>query len=148
MLQVAVARLLGYRWPAEQDGAMELAVEQREWVARCEELLSHSDKDGIVCIPSVRGESPAGDRLLGLLSASFREDWNDGVLGKLLAGTGSATLDDYLRHGFFDEHCKLFHHRPFVWHIHDGRRDGFHALVNYHKLAEGSKARAASFSNP
>ena len=138
VLQVAVARLLGYRWPAEQDGAMELAVEQREWVARCEELLSHSDKDGIVCIPSVRGESPAGDRLLGLLSASFREDWNDGVLGKLLAGTGNATLDDYLRHDFFHEHCKLFHHRPFVWHIHDGRRDGFQALVNYHKLAEGS----------
>ena len=40
--------------------------------------------------------------------------------------------------GFFDEHCKLFHHRPFVWHIWDGRRrDGFHALVSYHKLAAG-----------
>ena len=27
---------------------------------------------------------------------------------------------------------------PFIWHIWDGRkRDGFHALVNYHKLAEG-----------
>lgn len=24
--------------------------------------------------------------------------------------------------------------RPFVWHILDGRPDGFHALVNYHKL--------------
>src|SRR5262249_51898635 len=24
---------------------------------------------------------------------------------------------------------------PFVWHVWDGRRDGFHALVNYHKLA-------------
>ena len=47
-------------------------------------------------------------------------------------------LDDWLRNGFFEEHCKLFHHRPFVWHIWDGRkRDGFHALVNYHKLCEG-----------
>ena len=28
---------------------------------------------------------------------------------------------------------------PFIWHIWDGRkRDGFHALVNYHKLAEGA----------
>jgi len=28
----------------------------------------------------------------------------------------------------------LFHQRPFIWHIWDGLRDGFHALVNYHKL--------------
>ena len=137
VLQVAVARLLGYRWPAEQDAGMELADEQREWVSRCKELLSHADEDGIVCIPSVRGEPPAGDRLLRLLAASFRDEWYDGVLSKLLAEAGSATLDDYLRNRFFDEHCKLFHHRPFVWHIHDGRRDGFHALVSYHKLAEG-----------
>ena len=137
VLQVAVARLLGYRWPAEQDAVMELADEQREWVRRCEELLSHADEDGIVCIPSVRGKPPAGDRLLGLLAAAFGDAWNDGVLSKLLAEAGSATLDDYLRNRFFDEHCKLFHHRPFVWHIHDGRRDGFHALVSYHKLAEG-----------
>ena len=137
VLQVALPRLLGYRWPAEQDDDMELASEQREWVRRCDTLLPHADKDGIVCIPSVRGEPPAGDRLLALLAASFGDAWNDTVLGKLLAGTASATLDEYLRHRFFDEHCKLFHHRPFVWHIHDGRGDGFHALVSYHKLAEG-----------
>ena len=35
VLQVAVARLSGYRWPAEQDAGMELAGEQREWVRRC-----------------------------------------------------------------------------------------------------------------
>ena len=56
VLQVAVARLLGYRWPAEQDVGMELADEQREWVQRCDALLNHADEDGIVCIPSVRGE--------------------------------------------------------------------------------------------
>ncbi len=132
------ARLLGYRWPAEQDAEMELAGEQREWVTRCEDLLAHADKDGIVCIPSVRGESPAGDRLLGLsLAAAFGAAWDDGMLGKLLAQAGTASLDDWLRNRFFEEHCKLFHHRPFLWHIHDGRRDGFHALVSYHKLAEG-----------
>ena len=137
VLQVSVARLLGYRWPAEQDAGMELDNEQRAWVRRCEELLDVADEDGIVCIPSVRGEPPAGDRLLGLLAAAFGDEWNDGVLIKLLGEAGSGTLDYYLGHRFFDEHCKLFHHRPFVWHIHDGRRDGFQALVNYHKLAEG-----------
>ena len=138
VLQVAVARLLGYRWPAELDSGMELAGEQREWVRRTASLRKWLDEDGIVCIPSVRGESPAEERLLGMLAAAFAEQWDDGILGELLASLKSHSLDDWLRDSFFDEHCKLFHHRPFIWHIWDGRRrDGFHALVNYHKLAEG-----------
>ena len=136
--QVAVARLLGYRWPAELDGDMELADEQREWVQRVETLLGRADEDGIVCIPSVRGEAPAGERLLELLAAAFGDAWDEGMLNKLLAEAGGQSLDDWLRDHFFEQHCKLFHHRPFVWHIWDGRRrDGFHALVSYHKLAEG-----------
>ena len=138
VLHVAVARLLGYRWPAEQDAEMELAKEQREWVRRSEELLRLADEDGIVCIPSVRGEPPAGERLLELLAAAYGDAWNEGVLAKLLAEAGGKSLDYWLRSQFFEQHCKLFHHRPFVWHIWDGRRrDGFHALVSYHKLAEG-----------
>lgn len=35
---------------------------------------------------------------------------------------------------FFEQHAKRFHHRPFIWHIWDGKKDGFSALVNYHKL--------------
>ena len=137
VLQVAVARLLGYRWPAEQDGEMELAVEQREWVRRSEELLGWADEDGIVCIPSVRGEPAASERILGLLAAAYGDAWNEGVLVTLLAEARSQSLDDWLRDHFFEQHCKLFHHRPFVWHIWDGRRrDGFHALVSYHRLAE------------
>ena len=138
VLQVAVARLLGYCWPAEQDDEMELADEQREWVRCAEALSGWADEDGIVCIPSVRGESPAGERLLGLLAAAYGDAWNEGTLTRLLAETGSRSLDDWLRNQFFEQHCKLFHHRPFVWHIWDGRRrDGFHALVSYHRLAEG-----------
>ncbi len=138
VLQVAVARLLGYRWPAERDADMELADEQREWVRRCEALLDRADEDGIICISPVRGEPSAEDRLLGLLAAAFGEAWNDAVLAKLLAEVDSPSLDDWLRNRFFTRHCQLFHNRPFIWHIWDGRRrDGFHALVNYHKLAEG-----------
>ena len=138
VLHVAVARLLRYRWPAEQDAEMELADEQREWVRRSEELLGLADEDGIVCIPSVRGEPPAGERLLELLAAAYGDAWNEGVLTRLLDDAGGKSLDDWLRNQFFEQHCKLFHHRPFVWHIWDGRRrDGFHALVSYHKLAAG-----------
>ena len=137
VLQVAVARLLDYRWSAEGDANMELAGEQREWVVRSEQLLDWTDEDGIACIPSVRGEPAVAERLLQLLAASFGDTWNDGVLTKLLIAAASPGLDDGLRNRFFEQHCKLFHQRPFVWHIWDGRkRDGFHALVNYHKLAK------------
>ena len=138
VLQVAVARLLGYRWPAEQDSEMELADEQREWVRRCVSLSSCADEDGIVCIPPVRGEPSAAQRLLHVLAIAFGDQWHDGVLSKILADSGENTLDDWLRNRFFEQHCTLFHHRPFIWHVWDGRRrDGFHALINYHKLAAG-----------
>ena len=140
VLHVAVARLLGYRWPAERDTAMELAAEQREWVGHCAALHDFADADGIVCLPSVRGELPAEQRLLRLLAAAFGEAWTDTTSSRLLAAAGSRSLGDWLRDRFFEQHCKLFHHRPFVWHVWDGRRDGFHVLVNYHKLAAGDGA--------
>jgi len=139
VLQVTVARLLGYHWPAENDPDMELAKEQREWVEKARTLYRFEDEDGIVCIPSVRGERPAAERLLELLHAAYGDEWHDGVLAKLLAEVDGRNLEDWLRNKFFEQHSKLFHHRPFIWHIWDGRkRDGFHALVNYHKLAEGN----------
>ena len=140
VLHVAVCRLLGYRWPTERDEAMELAAEQREWVGRCAALHDFADRDGIVCLPAVRGELTAEQRLLRLLSSAFGEAWSDATRSRLLASAGSRSLGDWLRDRFFEQHCKLFHHRPFVWHVWDGRRDGFHALVNYHKLAAGGGA--------
>ena len=139
-LQVAVARLAGYRWPAETDTAMELADEARTWIARCKELAAHTDDDGIVCLPSVRGEAPAHDRMLKLLIAAWETvqpgSWKPAVLDKLLADADCAGkgLDVWLREKFFEQHAKRFHHRPFIWHVWDGLKDGFAALVNYHQL--------------
>jgi hypothetical protein len=139
-LQVAVARLAGYRWPAETDTAMELSDDARTWIAHCDKLAEQVDDDGIVCLPSVRGEPAAHDRLLKLLIASWETvqpgSWKPAVLDKLLsdadwAGKG---LDTWLREKFFEQHAKRFHHRPFIWHVWDGLKDGFGALVNYHKL--------------
>jgi hypothetical protein len=135
-LQVAVDRLLGYRWPAELEPEMELSDEARFWAKRCDDLLSYADKDGIVCIPSVRGESSAADQILNLLAAAYGDAWSADKLFELLRGADHAgkTLETWLRDNFFLQHCKLFHNRPFIWHIWDGHRDGFAALVNYHKL--------------
>jgi hypothetical protein len=135
-LQVAVARLLGYRWPAETDADMELSDEARDWIGQSEKLLTFADADGIVCIPPVRGEAPAAERLLSLLAAAHGGAWSNDTLARLLqrADHAGKTLEFWLRDKLFRQHCQRFHHRPFIWHIWDGLSDGFAALVNYHKL--------------
>lgn len=70
------------------------------------------------------------------LQAVFSGEWNNQTITQLLAkeGAASSNLEDWLRKEFFIQHCKVFQNRPFIWHIWDGRNDGFSALVNYHKL--------------
>jgi hypothetical protein len=89
--------------------------------------------DGIVCLSGLNREQPAAARLRALLGDAFNGNFDERAL---ISSTGSekTTLEDWLRDEFFEQHCSLFHHRPFIWHIWDGRKDGFHVLVNYHKL--------------
>lgn len=120
-LQVGVGRLVGYRWP-EQPAS--------------DDLDEQADEDGIVCLLAVGGELPAADRLTRLLAAAYGDEWSPALLRRLLERVGSKkkTLGDWLGDEFFKHHCKVFQHRPFVWHIWDGNTDGFSALVNYHRL--------------
>lgn len=146
LLQVAVGRLLGYRWPPELDPEMRLDPVAREWANRCDELKEFADEDGIVCLSATRGERSAADRVRELLVAALGSDWSANKERELLAAIAAeqstekktvqpaASLEDWLRDDFFTEHCKLFHHRPFVWHIWDGNKNGFHCLVNAHKI--------------
>jgi hypothetical protein len=139
VLQVVVAQLLGYYWPRQRgetpEGTHSTALNSSG---------TYLDHDGIVCLFALKGEAPAEQRLNALLADVFRVDWSAARLVNLLTEVGFAgkTLDDWLRDGFFQQHCELFQLRPFVWHIWDGRRDGFHALVNYHRLsAPGGEGR-------
>ncbi len=138
-LQVAVLRLVGYRWPAETDASMRIAPKGRDLAAKAAALETGcpSDPDGIACLIASKGKAPAHERLIALLADAFGAEWSAEKLASLLAEVGFAgkTIQDWLRDGFFENHCALFHQRPFVWHVWDGRRDGFHALVNYHRLA-------------
>jgi hypothetical protein len=124
-LQVSVARLVGYNWPRKTGASFidcpSLAPDGLE---------SYSAKDGIVCLASVAGEENGVSRLRALLQAAFGHDYN---FKQLLVGKKSSTLEMWLRDEFFEEHCQIFD-LPFVWHIWDGLKDGFHALVNYHRL--------------
>jgi hypothetical protein len=150
-LQVALARVLGYRWPAEKvDDASSvvnnnaagssvydtLADEAKELIEAVKAFDHLSDEDGIFCIPSVNAEQAGAERLRDYLQQVFAGEWNNQTITQLLQkeGAKSTNLEAWLRDEFFVQHCKVFQNRPFIWHIWDGRKDGFSALVNYHKL--------------
>jgi hypothetical protein len=139
-LNVAVARLVGYRWP-RQNGA--------EFVDSpalgSDGLEDFADEDGIACLSSVRGERPAAERLRTLLAAAFGKEWSPAREADLLEALGHAgeSLEEWLRDHFFEEHSQLFHQRPFVWQVWDGRKDGFSALVNHHHLDRSTLERLA-----
>ena len=141
-LQAAVARLVGYIWPAELDSNIHISPEAREWVGRCRGLEHFADDDGIVCLGATRGERKAADRLRDLLANCFGDEWSATKERELLSASSPSSspahsIEDWLRDNFFAEHCRLFQNRPFVWHIWDGNKHGFHCLVNAHKLTGG-----------
>jgi len=76
-------------------------------------------------------------RVRALLEAAYGNKWTPGLLNDLLtkAGSGGKSLEEWLKNDFFAQHCEIFQDRPFVWHLWDGRKDGFNVLVNYHRLA-------------
>lgn len=119
-LQVAVARLLGYCWPQQKSDALNI----------------YAEKGSIICLPSVGGEDIAAERLRRLLATAYGDAWSPAIQERLLldVGFGGKSLDLWLRDGFFTQHCSLFHNRPFILHIWDGLKDGFSALINYHRL--------------
>jgi hypothetical protein len=124
-MQVAVARLLGYRWPEQPDDDTD-------------GVDALADPDGIVCLPGLNGEQPAADRLRAVLESAYGDAWSARTMQRLLddVGFGGMDLAAWLadKKGFFAQHVKLFHNRPFIWQISDGQRGGFSALVNYHRL--------------
>jgi hypothetical protein len=126
-LQVAVARLLGYRWPRQTGSEFPDCP-----ALGPDGLEPFADADGIVCLPAIHREQPAAHRLRELLAAALGPFDERQLLAQ--AGAKATRLEDWLQDEFFEAHCKLFHARPFVWHLWDGRKDGFHALVNYHQL--------------
>jgi hypothetical protein len=140
-LHVAVARLLGYRWPRQTGSSFPDCP-----ALDADGLESFADADGIVCLSPINREAPAAARLRHLLAAALGTYDERALLATSgQKGSRAKTLEEWLRDEFFEQHCALFHDRPFVWHIWDGLKDGFHVLVNYHRL-ENATLQKLTFS--
>lgn len=137
-LHVALARLAGYRWPAESDPDMRLSAEARAWIAKAASLPA-PDADGILPLSAVGAERPLADRLRDYLNVAI-PGWDearlvreaderiDKKIGKDLS------LEGWLRDRAVRQHSALFHNRPFLWQVWDGQKDGFSAFLHYHRL--------------
>lgn len=134
-LNVAVARLVGYRWPRQTGSSFPDCP-----ALGPDGLETHADDDGIVPLTAIKGEAGAAERIVSLLATAYGAEWSVAKQINLLiaAGARGPLLEDWLLDDFFEQHCAMFHQRPFIWHIWDGRRDGFNVLVNYHMLAAGN----------
>ena len=83
-LHVALARLAGYRWPAETDETMRLSAEAR---ARLKEAagLPEPDADGLLTLVPVLGERPLADRLRAYCTAAWGDVWTANTEAALIA---------------------------------------------------------------
>lgn len=137
-LHVALARLAGYRWPAETDPGMRLSLEARDWVIKAA-TLPQADADGVLPVLAVAGDRPLADRLRDYLNAAM-PGWDEAALvreadERIDKKVGKdSSLEAWLRDRAFRQHCALFHNRPFLWQVWDGQKDGFSAFLHYQRL--------------
>lgn len=145
-LHVALARLCGYRWPAELDDDIELSEEARAWIEKASSLPS-GDNDGLLGVLPVAGEKSLANRLRAYLAAAFGSDWSDALERRLIAEADETldkkvahdgSLEAWVRDRAFRQHCALFDQRPFLWHISDGLKDGFSVFVHYHRFDQAN----------
>ncbi len=150
-LQVALARIAGYRWPAETDANMRLSAGARARIAEAA-TLPEADADGLLALVPVLGERPLADRLRAYCTAAWGDAWTQGSEAALIAAAcerakdrppKQLTLDAWLRSHAARQHAKLFHDRPFLWWITDGRADGFTVVAHYHRLDHATLERLA-----
>ena len=141
-LQVALARLAGYCWPAETDASMWLSEEAKQRAAVAS-ALPGADVDGVLLLHATGTGRPLADRLRALLVAAYGDKITPAREAKLVRAADvlldkkearDATLEGWLRDRAFRQHCVLFHQRPFLWQVWDGGKSGFSVFLHYHRL--------------
>ena len=141
-LHVALARIAGYRWPAETDRTMSLANLARQRIALATALPS-ADSDGVLPLHATGTDRPLADRLRAVLSAAYGGPMTPTQEAGLIRAADAkldkkdsrdVSLEGWLRDRAFRQHCVLFQQRPFLWHVWDGLKDGFSAFLHYHRL--------------
>lgn len=108
--EVVLARLLGFRWPTEAPLASNI---QPPWYLCVHETAAPSREEDLVRFQrALQQQAPASE----------------------LAKASLERLRAWLRNEFFEQHCRSFLDRPFLWQIWDGEPDGFSVILRCHAL--------------
>lgn len=89
---------------------------------------------------TVSGDNTEALRLLtGFIGMVYGEDTLEENLSFIASaigdkGTPAEVIQTYLRNGFFHDHCKIYKKRPIYWLFDSGRKNGYKALVYFHRL--------------
>ena len=130
---------------------MRLSAEGRARVADAA-TLPEEDADGLLALVPVLGERPLADRLRAYCIVTWGSGWHASTEATLVMAAcerakdkppKQLTLDAWLRTHAARQHAKLFHDRPFLWWITDGRADGFTVIAHYHRLTKSNLERLA-----
>lgn len=133
-LHVAVAKMMGYCWPRETGSPFPGCPEIRK-----SSLSLHDDPEvGVMFVHAFGANLDAASLLEQHLAKAYGNEWSESLLRELLKKTDcpGQTLENWLRNAFFEEHCRIFKNRPFIWQIWDGCAGGFSVLLNYHMLSQ------------
>lgn len=148
-LHTALARLAGYRWPAETERTLDLGRVARERTVLAGRLPG-VDEDGLLALDAAGIERSLADRLRTHLAGAYGSSLSPRRETELVRAADAkldkreardATIEAWLRDRAFRQHCVLFHQRPFLWQVWDGLRDGFSAFLHFHRLDHAALER-------
>ena len=138
-----LARIAGYRWPAELDATIRLSSLARERIASLASL-PRADDDGLLPLHANGVNLSLADRLRTVLAAAYDAPLSPAHEHSLVRAADTkldkrdardpSNRERWLVDRAFRQHCLLFNQRPFLWHVWDGMKDGFSAFLHYHRL--------------
>src|SRR5205823_4700216 len=90
-LQIAVGRLVGYRWPRQTGSSFMdcLAISEQDEADRSGLVAA----DGIVSLAALDGKADAATRLRELIRAVWGQDYGEGTIRDLLLAEEANTTD-------------------------------------------------------
>jgi hypothetical protein len=142
-LHVALARVAGYRWPAETGVAMRLSAAARALLAETARLPPGAD-GAVLPLHAQDGTAPLAARLRQMLAAAYGAAWSHRLETDLVRAADMTfdkrvardlSLQAWLSERAFRQHAALFRQRPFLWQIGEKRPGGLRFFLNYHRLS-------------
>ncbi|MCK4306492.1 MAG: hypothetical protein KAY24_19780, partial [Candidatus Eisenbacteria sp.] len=135
-LAVLVLRILGHRWPMQDQYEEERGEPflDSKWI----------DEDGIIPLIAGTGEETLADRLRRYLDDEYGSDRGPEVEKEITMALGwkagqqwgsqkAMSLDHWLKREFFKRHVSQFKKRPIAWHL-TSEKGTFQTIVYYHKF--------------